>query len=138
MTHYRCLVIAIMAALGRTVDAHAQQAHVDMGDRRYPAEVVGRWVPDSAASGDTTHLVVRQPLGRLIWTDGSAHGSGQWVVHWQSIDPRKPPSPWLCDQRVIPGVVDCHVVQVTGTAPSRVMTLDSARWRELPDSTGSP
>ncbi len=134
MNRIRWLLLAMLAVAAAPRATRAQQAHVDMGDRRYPADVVGRWVPDSAAAGDTTHLMVRQPLGRLIWFDGLAHGAGQWVVHWQSIDPRKPPTPWLCDQRAIPGEVDCQPVQVTGTAPARVMTLKDARWRELPDS----
>lgn len=112
--------------------APAQTRHVDeYGARRYPAELVGRWVPDSAAPGDTSRLVVRQAFGGLVWTDGTAHGTGQWVVHWQSIDPRQPPTPWLCDQREIPGIIDCEPFTVTGQAPGRALVIKGVRWREL-------
>ena len=115
--------------------ATAQQRHVDEhGSRRYPMELVGRWVPDSSAAGDTSHLIVRQPYGGLVWSDGAAHGAGQWVVHWQSIDPAKPPTPWLCDQREIPGVIDCEPFTVSGEAPARVLVIKGVRWRELPSA----
>jgi hypothetical protein len=127
--------LAVAVAIGMfAVSASAQQAHVDTGNRRYPAELVGRWVPVGAAAGDTTHLVIRLPLGGLVWADGTTHGAGQWVVHWQSLDPAQAPTPWLCDQRVVPGVVDCEPYTVDGKAPARVLTIKDVRWRELPDS----